>query len=149
MVCRYCLICSLVALMSLSSGCTTKTNRQEDEDPWKHAASIVDRINLPEIPSQTFLLSDFGGVGDGVTNNKTAFDQVISRVAESGGGRIVVESGTYLINGPIHLGSFTNLHIEEGARLVFGNDPVYYLPMVLTSWEGTRAYNYSPFISCG
>jgi len=39
-----------------------------------------------------------------------------------------------------------NLHLEEGARLVFGTNPDDYLPVVLTSWEGTRAYNYSPFI---
>jgi len=91
-------------------------------------------------------LSEFGGNGDGVTDNKPAFDRIISALAESGGGNIVIKPGTYLINGPIHLVSHTNLHLEDGARLIFGNNPDDYLPVVLTSWEGTRAYNYSPLI---
>ncbi len=146
MNCRVRLLIVAAALMVATFGCKSNRNLKDGVDPWRHAADIVDQITLPEIPEQTFLLSDFGGKGDGVTDNKSAFDRIISAVAESGGGRVVVEPGTYLINGPIHLVSHTNLHLEEETRLVFGNNPDDYLPVVLTSWEGTRAYNYSPFI---
>lgn len=114
--------------------------------PWDRADEIVSQISLPLIPDNVFKLSAFGGNGDGVSDNKVAFDRIISECLAQGGGKIVVEAGTYLIKGPIHLSSNMNLHLEEGARLVFGNRPEDYLPVVLTSWEGTRAYNYSPFI---
>lgn len=38
-----------------------------------------------------------------------------------------------------------NLHLEAGAKLVFGSNPKDY-PNVLTSWEGTAVYNHSPMI---
>ncbi len=104
------------------------------------------QITLPEIPQQTFLLSVYGGKGDASTDNKPVFDRIVDECVQKGGGTIVVEPGTYLVNGPVHLKSNINLHLQEGARLVFGNNPALYLPVVLTSWEGTRCYNYSPFI---
>jgi len=120
--------------------------KAEGDDPWLKAEEIVRQILLPEIPDRIFSLSSNGGVGDGITDNKPVFDRIIEKCAESGGGTILVEPGNYLVNGPIRLKSNMNLHLEEGARLQFGGDPAFYLPMVLTSWEGTRCYNYSPFI---
>jgi polygalacturonase len=116
------------------------------EDPWSRADEIVGKIETPDVPLGRWNLSDYGGMGDGAIDNKRAFDSVIQACSAGGGGTIYVEPGSYLVNGPIHLGSHMNLHLEEGARLFFGNDPACYLPVVLTSWEGTRCYNYSPFI---
>ena len=39
-----------------------------------------------------------------------------------------------------------NLHLEKGPDWYSDLIPKIYLPVVLTSWEGTRCYNYSPFI---
>jgi len=119
---------------------------QTPEDPWSKTDEIISQIRLPEIPERTLFLSDFGGIGDGITDNKSAFDSIIAFCTEQGGGKIVVDSGIYRVEGPVHLSSNINLHLEEGSKLVFGSDPESYLPMVLTSWEGTRCYNYSPFI---
>ncbi|MEN8227678.1 MAG: glycosyl hydrolase family 28 protein [Bacteroidota bacterium] len=134
----------VIALL-FSAGCQGPKSTVSD-DPWRKAEEIVQQIQLPEIPEQAFYLSDFGGNGDGRTDNKPAFDRLIGHCSAQGGGKIIVEPGEYLINGPIHLKSHINLHLQEGAKLVFGNDPDLYLPVVLTSWEGTRLYNYSPFI---
>ncbi len=49
-------------------------------------------------------------------------------------------------SGPIHLESNIELHLEDGARIVFSDDPNDYLPVVLTRWEGMECYNYSPLI---
>ena len=38
------------------------------------------------------------------------------------------------------------LHLEEGARIVFSDDPAKYLPAVPTSWEGVECLNYSPLV---
>lgn len=120
--------------------------QQKGGDPWLKADQIVDQIQAPQIPDRVFKLDEYGGKGDGISDNKEAFDRVIAACSEAGGGKILVEAGTFLVNGPIHLKSHMNLHLEEGAILKFGNDPSFYLPMVLTSWEGTRCYNFSPFI---
>ena len=37
------------------------------------------------------------------------------------------------------------MKIEKGAKIKFSDNPQDY-PLVLTSWEGTMLYNYSPLI---
>lgn len=135
----------LIAVLVFLSGCHENRVRMKN-DPWLKADRIVDQILLPSIPEKVFSLSEYGGKGDGIFDNKAAFDQVIRACAEAGGGKVLVEPGTYLVNGPLHLKSNMNLHLAKGAKLLFGSDPIDYLPVVLTSWEGTRCYNYSPFI---
>ncbi len=113
---------------------------------WENVPAILDSISDPVIPENTFILSDFGGIGDGISDNKPAFDQAIDAAARAGGGSIIVPPGVFMINGPVHLKSNINLHLEKGSKLLFGSEPKDYLPVVQTSWEGTRLYNYSPFI---
>ena len=38
------------------------------------------------------------------------------------------------------------MHLNEGATLLFSENPDDYLPAVQTSWEGLECYNYSPLI---
>lgn len=108
--------------------------------------SIVNQITEPVIPESGVSVLDYGAVGDSLTDCKPAFDKAIEAIKESGGGKIVVPAGKYLLNGPIHLISNLELHLAEGASLHFGSNPANYLPVVKTSWEGTFLYNYSPFI---
>ncbi len=131
----------------LIGACSCSTpNTERESGTLERAEQIVRQIQSPEIPSNSFSILDFGGAGDGSTDNKPAFDRMIEACGEQGGGRMVVPAGTYLVKGPIHLSSHMELRLEEDAVLRFGNDPADYLPVVLTSWEGTRCYNYSPFI---
>ena len=73
------------------------------------------------------------------------FNPEIERVSAAGGGRVTVPAGTWR-TGKIHLKSNVELHLEEGATLLFTDDPQAYLPAVLTSWEGVECYNYSPLV---
>ncbi|GLB48052.1 glycoside hydrolase [Neptunitalea sp. Y10] len=107
--------------------------------------AIVKSIQLPNIPDYTISITSFGGNGNGSYNNKKAFDKAIKKLAKKDGGTLTVPSGTYVINGPIHLISNMNLHLEDGAVLKFGSNPTDY-PLVYTSWEGTFLYNHSPLI---
>jgi len=129
----------------LLTGCGV-SEKEGAAGPWGRADEIVRQIQAPEIPEELFRFSDYGGLGDGTSDNKPAFDSIVDACAEAGGGTILVEAGSYRVNGPIHLESHMELRLEEGSRLIFGSDPAFYLPVVLTSWEGTRCYNYSPFI---
>ncbi|MFD1771543.1 glycoside hydrolase family 28 protein [Sphingobacterium suaedae] len=107
---------------------------------------ILLQIQPPSLSTNKLLLTDFGGKGDSLYDNKPIFDKILSACKTQNGGRIVVPPGVYLINGPIHLVDNTTLDIQKGAKLVFGTDAADYLPVVPTSWEGTLLYNYSPLI---
>ena len=70
----------------------------------------------------------------------------IDAVAEKGGGRVSVPAGEHFSDGPILLRSNVELHLDEGAKIVFSDDPRMYLPAVQTSWEGVECLNYSPLV---
>ncbi|WP_370479177.1 glycoside hydrolase family 28 protein [Tamlana flava] len=107
--------------------------------------SIEERVKLPAIPDYKINVTKFGAKGDGIKDCKAAFDRAMKSCKKHNGGVIVVPAGVYKLEGPIHFVSNTNLHLEKGAKLVFGTNPKDY-PLVLTSWEGTSLYNYSPMI---
>ena len=70
----------------------------------------------------------------------------VDAVAEKGGGKVVVPAGEHVCAGPIRLRSNVELHLAEGARIVFSDNPEAYLPAVPTSWEGVECLNYSPLV---
>jgi len=108
--------------------------------------SILQVITGAAMPAQTYDILRFGARGDGKKDCKPAFDKAMKMAARKGGAHIVVPSGTYLLNGPIHLVDNVCLDLKEGAVLRFSPEARYYLPTVRTSWEGTYLHNYSPLI---
>ncbi|QDV74060.1 Polygalacturonase [Botrimarina mediterranea] len=64
-----------------------------------------------------------------------AIQPAIDRLAESGGGRLVVPTGDWP-TGRITLRSGVDLHLEEGAVLRFAGEIADYLPPVFTRCEG-------------
>lgn len=108
--------------------------------------AILNRISPPKFPSATFNIRDFGATGDSISNDRPSLLKAISACADAGGGRVVIPPGQYFLKGPVHLKSNLNLHLEEGARIFFSQEPADYLPAVKVRWEGTVCYNYSPFI---
>ena len=50
------------------------------------------------------------------------------------------------LTGAIHLASNVNLHVTEGATLLFSTEPEDYLSAVFVRWAGFECYNYSPLI---
>lgn len=119
---------------------------QTAEFPVSKVDSIVRRIQLPVFPSYQINISKLGAKGDSVSNTKAIFDKAMALCKKNNGGTIIVPKGIYKINGPIHFVSNVKLKLEKGARIKFSDNPKDYLPMVLTSWEGTMLYNYSPLI---
>lgn len=119
---------------------------QQKPFPSDSVTAIINRIQLPKIPNYKINVSKVGAKGDSIHNDKPAFDKAMALCKKNNGGTIIVSKGIYTLNGPVHFVSNVNLQIEKGAKIRFSDNPNYYLPMVLTSWEGTMIYNYSPLI---
>tara|TARA_R110002020_G_scaffold296658_1_gene512327 strand:- start:121497 stop:122951 length:1455 start_codon:yes stop_codon:yes gene_type:complete len=116
-----------------------------DQDPWSQADAIIEKIGKPSFPDATFNVMDYGAAADGKTLNSNAFAKAIEACTNAGGGRVLIPAGKYL-TGPIHLKSNVDLHLEEGAEILFTKEKSAYLPVVHTSYEGMEVMNYSPLI---
>ena len=112
----------------------------------REVAAIVRRIVPPSFPARVVSIATLGATGDGSTDALPAIRRAISETANAGGGRVLVPAGRWQVNGPIHLKSNVELHVAEGATLRFSTEPGDYLPLVVTRWEATELYNYSPLI---
>ena len=87
---------------------------------------------------KSFVISDFGAVGDGVADNTKAFTDAIEQCSKNNGGSINVPAGTYL-TGPICLKSNVNLHLEAGAVIML-NDNFTDWPAIKSRWEGVECF---------
>ena len=120
------------------------SNQLPDLKAWLRADEIVQRVKAPTFPDRHFPITRFGAVADGVTLCTHSIAAAIAHCSASGGGHVVVPSGTFL-TGAITLLSNVDLHLEDDATLKFSTDPDMY-PLVYTRWGGIECYNYSPFI---
>ena len=107
-------------------------------------AAILARIVPPEIPPADFAVAGppAGPAGDARPTISAAIDSAHS----AGGGRVVLGPGLWLSKGPIVFLSDVELHLAAGCTLRFSTTAADYLPAVLTKFEGTLLYNYSPLI---
>lgn len=88
---------------------------------------------------------DFGNKSDDPTFlYDSIINNAINQCNADGGGVVIIPTGVWL-TGPLTLKSNVNLHISEGATLLFTPDLSKYL-LVLTRWEGMDCYNYQPMI---
>lgn len=105
----------------------------------------MDSVRLCIFPDREFPITKYGARKGEDYLNTQAFAKAIDACHRAGGGRVVVPAGEWL-TGPIHLKSYVNLFLEEGAVVKFVDNPDEYLPAVMTSWEGLECYNYSPLV---
>ncbi|WP_024460956.1 glycoside hydrolase family 28 protein [Marinimicrobium sp. LS-A18] len=137
---RWGLAAVLATSASLSQALDSHDDTQAD---WNKASEIVQTVQPPNIPNRDYLITDFDAKrGDA----RPAIMAAIEQASADGGGRVIIPKGQWESHGPIHLKSRINLHISEGATLLFSPEPEDYLPAVLTRWEGTEMYGYSPLI---
>lgn len=93
-------------------------------------------IELPKIIDTTYNIVEFGAVAGGRVSNTKAIQNAIDAAAAKDGGHIVVPAGIWL-TGPIELKSGIDLHLEEGALLLFDKNKEEY-PLIITNYEGVR-----------
>ena len=130
------------ALISLSA---VALSSEAVNSPWAQADAIVRSIVEPTFPGRDFPITDYGAVAGGKTLCTEALRKAVAACNAAGGGRVLVPKGSFL-TGAIHLKSNVNLHLAEGAILLFSRNPKDYLPVVFTRWEGVECMNYSALI---
>lgn len=115
--------------------------------PAQSRAREIERLIRPvTFPDRDYRITDYGALPGGESDCLPAITAAIDRCSGEGGGRVVIPAGRWFSKGPVVLKSYVNLHLEAGAELLFSSDETDYLPAVLTRWEGTEVYNYSPLI---
>lgn len=103
------------------------------------------KVAIASFPEAEVNITDFGAVGNGLEVNTEAINKAIKDLASKGGGKVVIPRGMWL-TGPITFESNINLHLEEGALLIFSKDKSLY-PLVETSFEGLDTYRLQSPIS--
>lgn len=141
------LLMAAVLPFSLMVGCgETQTKQSKETDQaWETADSIRALIVEPSFAKKDFVITEYGAGLDSTVLSTNAINTAIETCHLDGGGRVIVPKGTFL-TGAIHLKSNVNLHLEDGAKLLFSRDTEDYKPLVKTRWEGMECMNYSPLI---
>jgi polygalacturonase len=102
-------------------------------------------VQEPRIPSRTVRIADFGAISDGKTLNTEAIAKAIAHLHQKGG-RVVFGPGIWL-TGPIELKSNVELHLQEGALVLFKPEFSLYPDRKLDIKGRTRTVTTSPL--CG
>lgn len=135
------LLCAVFAM-------TASAARQQEPQYLTHpvqAPFAMEPLKEYVFPGRRFVITRYGAKAGGEYNNTKAIAKAIKACNKAGGGMVVVPKGEWL-TGPVHFMNNVNLHLEEGAVLVFSDNYQDYLPAVQTSWEGMECFNYSPLI---
>ncbi|MBQ3634484.1 MAG: glycoside hydrolase family 28 protein [Bacteroidales bacterium] len=134
-------------LVAVGTGAAAqKKGKVKTDDIWAQGVALAESIKAPEIANKEYKITDFGARKDAdALTNMEAINKAIDEASSKGGGRVVVPYGQWL-TGPITMKSNVDLHIENGATLLFSTDRNHYLPVVRTRWEGIDCYNLKPLI---
>lgn len=129
----------MLAILS-AAGLNYAGNTEGENTGWLYEGVAFDMPKVQEatFPDYAVNVSDFGGKGDGLTDNTEAFAAAIAEVSAKGGGKVVIAKGIWL-TGPITLKDNINLHTEAGALVLFSDDFDKY-PLIATSFEGLETY---------
>jgi polygalacturonase len=85
---------------------------------WLATVTGVHAVNpaMPTIPTNIFVVTDYGAVGDGIKDNMTNIQNAIDAAKAAGGGMVEIPAGTFL-SGPLTLFSRMNLCVDGGGTL--------------------------------
>ncbi len=140
----------LVALAGIPTSVNAKVPYRDgvkQEESWRvEMERVLRRISAPTFAQRDFDITAYGAVAGGSRDCLPAVRAAIDECNAAGGGRVIIPAGTWLLRGPVHLKSNVNLYLADGAIVRFDPTADLYLPQVLTRWEGTELYNYSPMV---
>lgn len=135
-------IAKLTLLLTLLVGCQAEKGDKAPQTPPTPEEAIIRSIATTDFPDRTLIVT----VPADSLQARQLLQQAIDSCSWLGGGTVRVVSGHYYLNGPLHLKSDVNLHLEKDCYLQFSGKSEDFLPTVLTRWEGTELYGHSPMI---
>jgi hypothetical protein len=105
-------------------------------------------VSVPKFRKDTLNIKKAGAVGDGNFLSTKIINDAIESLSKKGGGVVLIPEGLWL-TGPVVLKNNINLHIANGATLLFTKDKSQY-PLVAANWEGLpQMRNQSPISATG
>ncbi|MEI8087799.1 MAG: glycoside hydrolase family 28 protein [Paludibacter sp.] len=104
------------------------------------------QISAPTFKNVDYQITKSVAIDNNTADYRKSINEAISICSFNGGGRVVIPAGKYHVNGSIILKSNVNLYLAEGSEIIFSSKPEAYLPAVLTTFEGTELFNYSPLV---
>lgn len=128
-------------LSTVVPGCVTMDGA--GGDPWRRADRIARSIASPNIVRRREIVTAHGARSGWDQDSRPAILAAMAALGPAGG-QVRLPPGKWRCDGPIHLRSGIDLHVDTGAHLRFSMEPAHYLPVVFTRWEGTECFNYSP-----
>ena len=131
--------------MLVSSIYSFEQPKKKNSIGWKNLPQILRNIKKPVFPKKDILLSA-NILAEKTSDCRAIIQESIDKCSATGGGRVIIPKGEYLVKGPINLKNNVNLHLEDGVLIKFSTNPDDYLPVVRTRWEGIECYNYSALI---
>ncbi|WP_313360541.1 glycosyl hydrolase family 28-related protein, partial [Empedobacter sp.] len=120
--------------VALAVVCSSHISAQVDENIYKDIEFNMPKVKETSFPNRVVSIAQYGAKSDGIFKNTEAINKAISETSAKGGGKVVIPRGIWL-SGPIEIKSNINLHLEDGALLIFSKDFNDY-PLVETSFEG-------------
>lgn len=125
---------TLLVFVLINSLNAQKAALLNEETIYEGIEFSMPKVKTTSFPNYQVSIVDFGAVNGGLVKNTDAFSKAITAVNSKGGGKISVPRGIWL-TGPITFKSNINLHLEDGALIVFSDDFDDY-PLIQTSFEG-------------
>ncbi|MEN3323191.1 glycoside hydrolase family 28 protein [Mariniflexile soesokkakense] len=128
---------SLLALFIFTITCyvsAQKSSTINETNVYEGIEFNMPKVNTTSFPNYEVSIVDFGAITGGIIKNTDAFAKAINNVSTKGGGNVIVPRGVWL-TGPITFKSNINLHLEDGALIIFSKDFDDY-PIIKTSFEG-------------
>ena len=98
---------------------------------WEEMNKVLARIKDPVFKNRDYRITDFYNGKDSLYTD--AINTAIYYCSHNGGGRVIVPAGVYK-TAPIRLLSNVNLHLEDGAKILFTTDRNLF-PVVKTRIE--------------
>lgn len=152
----------LFVLLFVSS--ITYVNGQKKVDLYSkfraEAADIIAQIETPKVSGPEINLIKYSGKNpdeEGSFDFRESIQKAIDELNGKGGGTLlfahplgadawIKQTVIYRLKGPMVLKSNIEIAIDHSVKLLFDFDPSSYLPGVLTRYEGTTMFTYSPLI---
>lgn len=129
----------IIALLMFSATSNAKEKFPDGSiiSDWFKNYQLVDVNAL----GKRYIITDYGVVNDSSIIQTDKIQDVVDKVADNGGGVIVIPKGTFL-TGALFFKKNTHLHLEENS-VIKGSDDISDFPVVMTRIEG-QSVKYFP-----